>query len=83
MQKELRALLSRYGRIDLLWFDADGNPVPWNQERTYRLVRGLQTEIIVNYGIPYFPNVTMGWDSSPREPGGQVRQLRISVHQHH
>ena len=27
MQKELRELLSRYGRIDLLWFDADGNPV--------------------------------------------------------
>src|SRR5208337_2714619 len=66
MQEELRALLSRYGRINLLWFDADGNPAPWNQERTYRLVRGLQTEIIINYGIPYFPNVSLGWDSSPR-----------------
>ncbi|MGZ3316102.1 MAG: glycoside hydrolase family 99-like domain-containing protein [Isosphaeraceae bacterium] len=66
MQEELRALLSRYGGIDLLWFDTDGNPAPWNQERTYRLVRSLQTEIIINYGISYFPNVSMGWDSSPR-----------------
>ncbi|MGZ3390360.1 MAG: alpha-L-fucosidase [Isosphaeraceae bacterium] len=66
MQEQLRELLSRYGRIDLLWFDTDANPAPWNQERTYRLVRSLQTEIIINYGISYFPNVSMGWDSSPR-----------------
>ena len=48
MQEQLRELLSRYGRIDLLWFDTDGNPAPWDQERTYRLVRGLQPEIIIN-----------------------------------
>ncbi len=48
MQEQLRELLSRYGRIDLLWFDTDGNPAPWDQARTYRLVRGLQPEIIIN-----------------------------------
>jgi len=48
MHGQLRELLSRYGRIDLLWFDTDGNPAPWDQVRTYRLVRGFQSEIIIN-----------------------------------
>ncbi len=48
MQEQLRELLSHYGRIDLLWFDTDGNSSPWDQARTYRLVRGLQPGIIIN-----------------------------------
>ena len=36
MQAHLRELLGNYGRIDLLWFDTDGGPAPWNQEETYR-----------------------------------------------
>ncbi len=48
MQEQLRELLSNYGRIDLLWFDTDGNPAPWDQARNYRQVRGLQPQIIIN-----------------------------------
>ncbi|MFO0888428.1 MAG: alpha-L-fucosidase [Isosphaeraceae bacterium] len=48
MHGHLRELLSGYGPISLLWFDTDGCPAPWDQERTYRLVRSLQPEIIIN-----------------------------------
>ncbi|MGO9110954.1 MAG: alpha-L-fucosidase [Thermoguttaceae bacterium] len=48
MQAELTELLTHYGKIDLLWFDTDGRPSPWDQERTYALVRKLQPEIIIN-----------------------------------
>lgn len=48
MQTHLTELLSNYGRIDLLWFDTDGGPAPWDQENTYRLVRTLQPGIVVN-----------------------------------
>jgi alpha-L-fucosidase len=48
MQEELRELLTNYGRIDLLWFDADGRSVPWEQERTYALVKKLQPQIVIN-----------------------------------
>jgi alpha-L-fucosidase len=48
MQAELGELLGNYGRIDLLWFDTDGCPAPWDQERTYALVKRLQPEIIIN-----------------------------------
>ena len=48
MQGQVRELLTRYGRIDLLWFDWDGGTIPWDQEATYRLVRTAQPEIIIN-----------------------------------
>ncbi|MCX6930873.1 MAG: alpha-L-fucosidase, partial [Verrucomicrobia bacterium] len=37
-----------YGRIDLLWFDYDGQPALWDQERTYALVKKLQPQIVIN-----------------------------------
>jgi alpha-L-fucosidase len=48
MQGHLRELLGNYGRIDRLWFDTDGGPAPWDQEKTYALVRSLQPQIIIN-----------------------------------
>jgi alpha-L-fucosidase len=48
MQEQLRELLTRYGRIDLLWFDTDGMSAPWDQEHTYALVRWLQPRIVIN-----------------------------------
>jgi alpha-L-fucosidase len=48
MQGHLRELLGDYGRIDRLWFDTDGGPAPWDQEKTYGIVRSLQPQIIIN-----------------------------------
>ena len=48
MQGQVRELLTRYGRIDVLWFDWDGMTIPWDQEATYRVVRAAQPAIIVN-----------------------------------
>jgi alpha-L-fucosidase len=48
MQGQIRELVTRYGRIDLLWFDWDGGTIPWDQETTYSLVREAQSEIVIN-----------------------------------
>jgi alpha-L-fucosidase len=48
MQAQIGELLTRFGRIDLLWFDWDGGTIPWDQEATYRLVRAAQPAIVVN-----------------------------------
>jgi alpha-L-fucosidase len=48
MQGHLRELLGNYGQIDLLWFDTDGGPAPWDQQETYKLVRSLQPHLIIN-----------------------------------
>ena len=50
MQTHLSELLGNYGQIDVLWFDAEGGPSPWDQEQTYHLVRALQPQIIINNG---------------------------------
>lgn len=48
MQTHLSELLGKYGRIDVLWFDAEGGPSPWDQDHTYHLVRSLQPDIAIN-----------------------------------
>jgi alpha-L-fucosidase len=53
MQEELRELLGNYGKIDLLWFDTDGESAPWDQEQTYGIVKKLQPEIVINNRLDY------------------------------
>ena len=48
MQGQIRELVTRFGRIDLLWFDWDGGTIPWDQDATYRIVREAQPKIIIN-----------------------------------
>jgi alpha-L-fucosidase len=48
MKGQVTELLSNYGRIDLLWFDTDGQEAVYDQPATYRLVRTLQPDIIIN-----------------------------------
>jgi alpha-L-fucosidase len=48
IQAELTELLANYGKIDLLWFDTDGEPAPWDQKNTYALIKKLQPDIVIN-----------------------------------
>jgi alpha-L-fucosidase len=48
MQGEVRELLTRYGKIDLLWFDFDGREAVYDQANTYALVKSARPEIIIN-----------------------------------
>jgi len=68
LQAELRELLTHYGRIDLLWFDCDGREVPWEQEKTYALVKQLQPQIIINNRLDAGPGFNVAAPSGIR-PG--------------
>ncbi len=48
MQSELRELLSRDDRLDLLWFDWDGREPLYDQRTTYSLVHRLHPRLIIN-----------------------------------
>ncbi|MDD8026390.1 MAG: alpha-L-fucosidase [Acidobacteriota bacterium] len=48
MQGQIQELVTRFGRIDLMWFDWDGMTIPWDQAETYRIVRSAQPNIIIN-----------------------------------
>ena len=93
MQGEIAELLTNYGKIDLLWFDYDGRSVPWDQERTYALVKRLQPQIIIDNRL----DVGGGQDAGKRaehrpacgllHAGAVGRRLRYStsmgvVHDH-
>ena len=55
MQSEVRELLSNFGKIDLLWFDWDGHEAVYDQPETYRLVKALQPQIVVNNRLDLGP----------------------------
>lgn len=49
----VRELLTKYGRIDILWFDAAWwggmfKETDWDSERLYRMARELQPHILIN-----------------------------------
>ena len=48
MQGQVRELVTRYGRIDVMWFDWDGMTIPWDQDATYGIVRSAQPRIVIN-----------------------------------
>ena len=58
MQAELREVLGRYGRIDLLWFDWDGGEPLYDQPATYAIVKQLQPDIVVNNRLDLSPRDT-------------------------
>jgi alpha-L-fucosidase len=60
LQAELREVLGNYGRIDLLWFDCDGREAPWDQGRTYALVKELQPDIVINNRLDMGPGQNPG-----------------------
>lgn len=45
---QLQELLSNYGKIDLLWIDFEGGPVPGDPAVFYSMAKKLQPGIIVN-----------------------------------
>ncbi|MEY4886243.1 MAG: hypothetical protein RL151_1552, partial [Bacteroidota bacterium] len=48
MQEQVRELLTNYGKIDLMWFDFEGGPIPGDPAPMYKMVKQLQPGIIVN-----------------------------------
>ena len=46
---QLEELCTRYGQVDILWFDhIAGTVKQWQPERTIRLVRSLQPHVLIN-----------------------------------
>jgi alpha-L-fucosidase len=51
---QLTELLTNYGRIDLIWFDAEWerSPEEWGVDEIESVVRGLQPSIVINDRLP-------------------------------
>lgn len=70
---QVEELLTRYGKIDLLWFDftmkgpRTKHPEDWRSEDLLRLVRRLQPDIIVNDRLGLGETTLDGWDFITQE----------------
>jgi len=52
MTAQLTELLTRYGRIDVLWFDGGWERPDWGAEHLEETIRGLQPSILINDRLP-------------------------------
>ena len=55
LRGQVRELCTRYGKVDILWFDGLNAPADkWDTEHMFKMVRQLQPEIIINNraGVP-------------------------------
>lgn len=49
MHKQVRELLSKYGKVDVIWFDGlTGTAADWDAPRLVSMIRQLQPNILVN-----------------------------------
>jgi alpha-L-fucosidase len=52
---QLREICSKYGKIDIIWFDGlGGKAKDWDSENLFRMIRSLQPDVIINNraGLP-------------------------------
>ena len=55
MHGQIRELCSRYGKVDIIWFDGlGGSAADWDAAKLFRMIRMLQPHIILNdrAGLP-------------------------------
>jgi alpha-L-fucosidase len=52
--EQVRELLTKYGKISLLWIDYEGSPSPVDPKEIYTLAKKLQPGIIVNNRLDVF-----------------------------
>ena len=55
MHNQLREICTKYGRIDIIWFDGlGGSAKDWNSEPLFKMIRTLQPHVIINNraGLP-------------------------------
>jgi alpha-L-fucosidase len=49
MHDQIRQLCTKYGRLDIMWFDGlGGSAKDWDSENLFRMIRKLQPHIIIN-----------------------------------
>jgi len=75
--EQIHELLSRYGRIDLFWFDGpDYPPDRWHAEEIINSMRNLQPHIVVNDRLPgYEGDFTTLENQIPTRPTIAVRSI--------
>ena len=81
LRGQLRELLTRYGRIDVLWFDGGWErPADWwHPDELEAMIRDLQPEIIINDRLPGVGDFTTPEQFVPPEPPGGLWETCLTM----
>ena len=69
---QLRELCTRYGKVDIIWFDGlGGKATDWDSDRLFQMIRTLQPHVIINNraGLP-------GDFDTPEQRVGRIQTRR-------
>jgi alpha-L-fucosidase len=80
---QVRELLTRYGPIDVLWFDGgwERTPEQWRSAELHELIRGLQPDILVNDRLPGFGDFDTPEQLIPAEPPGRAWETCLTINE--
>ncbi len=83
MFAQLRELLTRYGRIDVLWFDGgwERTPEQWRAPELLAMVRELQPDILVNDRLPGFGDFTTPEQFVPPQPPARPWEVCLTLNE--
>ncbi len=78
---QLTELLTRYGTIDLLWFDGEWERTAeeWHAAELRELIKSLQPEVIINDRLPGQGDYATPEQGMPRRPPGGPWELCLTM----
>ncbi len=81
MFRQVRELLTNYGRIDLIWFDGqwEHTPQEWRAAELAAMIRELQPEIVINDRLPGGDYDTPEQFVPASASGGPVRPWEVCL----
>ncbi len=80
---QVRELLTRYGPIDVLWFDGgwERTTEQWRSAELHQLIRTLQPDILVNDRLPGFGDFDTPEQLIPAEPLGRAWETCLTINE--
>jgi len=83
MHGQVRELLTRYGPIDVLWFDGgwERTADEWRTPELHELIRSLQPDVLVNDRLPAFGDFDTPEQFVPAEPPGRAWETCMTVNE--
>jgi alpha-L-fucosidase len=81
MFKQLRELLTNYGKIDLVWFDGgwERTPEMWRAADVERLLHSMQREVIINDRLPGVTGYKTPEQFIPAKPSAEPWETCMTI----
>ena len=80
---QVRELLTRYGPIDVLWFDGgwERTAEEWRSGELHAMIRTLQPDLLVNDRLPGFGDFDTPEQFVPAEPPGRAWETCLTLNE--